>query len=121
MKVMLRLPEKRLMIFQELPSGIILSIITLMHMNLRLSKVTKEEKNQENSSGTSKLPEYMCENLIRYLFGKISMFRAMCLKNWLHLKIWQIICGGRGTLKLNYYLREWTPVSYTHLRAHETV
>src|SRR5664280_57857 len=108
MKVMLRLPEKRLMIFQESPSGIILSIIILKLTNLHLTRATKEEKNQENSSGSPKLPEYMCENLIRYLFGKISMFRAMCLKNWLRLKIWQIIYGGRGTLKLNYYLREWT-------------
>jgi len=28
----------------------------------------------------------MCENLIRYLFGKISMFRAMCPEKLASLK-----------------------------------
>ena len=67
----------------------------------------KEEKNQGNLSSLLKLRDYMSANRIRYLSGKIFMFRVMFLKNWLHLKNWQITSGGRGTLRQNHFLKGW--------------
>ncbi len=44
------------------------------------------------------------------------MFRAMSLKNWLLLKILQIICGGRGILEAELLFKRMDPSLWEEVR-----